>query len=52
MMSDKDIIATIDNVANALLNLEIKGRDALRMSEVFKALSAIQEELKNRKDDE
>lgn len=51
-MSDKDIIATIDNIGNALSNLEIKGRDAQKIVEVFRALSIIQEELKNRKDDE
>lgn len=51
-MTNKDITTTLDNVANALLNLEIKGKDALKLAKVFEALSVIQEELKNRKDDE
>ena len=54
-MTDKDIIETLDNIANALFDIEIKARYSMKMSKVLEALSVVRTELANketRKDDE
>jgi len=53
-MTDKDIIETLDNIANALFDIEIKARYSMKMSKVLEALSVVRTELANketRKDD-
>lgn len=51
-MTNKEIIMTLDNVANALMQMEFKGSYARNVVEIFRAFANIQEELSNRKDDE
>lgn len=51
-MNNEQIVATLNNVANAIMNIEIKGKDAFTIVQIAEALNAIQNELQNRKDDE
>lgn len=53
-MTNEEKIITLDNIANALFEVEIKARYSMKMAEIFKALNAVRNaiEKEDRKDDE
>lgn len=51
-MTNIEIIKTLDNVINVISNVDFKGKDCAKVVSILQALSAIQEELQNRKDDD
>ena len=53
LMNKDDIIQTLDNIGNALFEIEIKARYSIKMAEILKALNAVRNAIDNdRKDDD
>ena len=51
-MTDKDIIETLDNIANALFDIEIKSRYSMKMAKILEALSVVRTELAKKENKE
>ncbi len=51
-MTNEQLIKTIDNIGVAIMDIDIKVKDAVKMAEILKAITAVRNELTNRKEDE
>ena len=47
-MNDKELVSVVDNIGQALFEMEFKGKDVIKIAEILKALNAVRNELNNR----
>ena len=51
-MTKQEMINAIDNAASLLFNIDIKGRDSLKVADALRLINGVRNEIEKEKDDD